>query len=982
MGHSLLSFETIKNSQRWVSRSITLLLILVVVLCADVTLSPASPLIPANTIHLTEEERIWLKQHPVIRFGVDADFPPYEFVDQYNRHAGVSSDYLNALSEVLGVRFERAKDLGWSEVLRQTNDKQIDLIPLVTKSPQRAKYLSFTAPYIRYQIAIVSPQGEAIPQSLADLAGKKVALVKNYFSSKQVVAQQPDIQAYDVNTVIDALKAVAEGKAVAMIADAGTVSFLIRQYALSTLHISGFVDVSVPGFSMGVRSDWPELVTILDKALMAMPFEKQQQILQRWIEGRHDEGVAIALSRREKAFIKEHPLIRLGIDPEFAPFEYMDEGRYSGMASDYIELLNRRLGLNMQVVKGLSWSEAVEGVKNGKVDLLPTVGMTEARKEFLNYTKPHIHFHRVIITRADLPFITGLDDISKLKVAVQANSSHAGYLKDFTRISPIPFPTLRQSLLALSNGDVDAFVGNIASSAYWIREMNLTNLKVAAPVSQEVQSLHFAVRKDWPELVTILQKGLDTISDKKRREVSEKWLLLKYDPVTDYVLIGQVSLAFMVLLILALLWNLQIRRQKKAVQLAQLEAEVANTKLTRMHKDLEALVETRTAELQASEKGFRQAQKMEALGTLVGGIAHDFNNILAGILGSTYLAKHAEDNPKVVNRSLTMVENLGYRAADMIKQLLAFSRQEDVNKSLLLLNPFYKEAFKLIRVGVDEGIKLNSDISGDEMVVRANSTQLQQLLFNLINNARDAVANEARPEITASLYRFEADEAFINRNPDHALGRGFAVMEVQDNGEGIAKENLDRLFDPFFTTKPVDKGTGLGLAMVYGAVKEHGGVLEVESVVGVGSRFKVYLPLEKNAVSYVEREDDEVQRGAGETILLVDDDQPLQTTIKTILTEIGYRVKVASNGREAVDLFAASADTIDLVLTDVVMPDMGGPEAVKEMRRINPHVKVVYLSGYDSRGGLADQLKQSHEILLNKPCSVSQLSRVIREKLS
>ncbi|HKI60529.1 MAG TPA: transporter substrate-binding domain-containing protein, partial [Mariprofundaceae bacterium] len=793
--------------------------------------------------------------------------------------------------------------------------------------------------------------------------------------------RQSDIQVYHVDTVMDGLKAVVEEDADAVVADVGTLSYLIREYGLATLRVSGFADIPVQGFSMGVRKDWPELVGILDKALMAIPDQRHQQVLKRWIEA-EQEKYTITMNEREKAFIRQHPAIRLGIDPEFAPFEFMEDGTYKGMASDYVKLLNERLGLNMEIVKGQSWKEAVAGIKDGKIDVLPCVGITEERKGFLNYTRSYINFHRVIITRIDMPFITGVDDIAKLKVAVQANSSHAGYLKDYTNIIPMTFATLRQSLLALSDGKVDAFIGNVASSTYWIRKMNLTNLKIAAPVSQEVQGLHFAVRKDWPELIGILQKGLDSISDKQRKEISEKWLLLKYDPVTDYALIGKLSLGFIALLLVVGLWNLQIRRQKKALEVAKREALTANRELTRMHEELESLVEIRTAELQESEKSFRQAQKMEALGTLVGGIAHDFNNMLAGMLGSTYLAKQATDNPKKVSRSLTMIEDLGYRAADMIKQLLAFSRQEEVDKSILLLNPFYKEAFKLIRIGVEEGVHLNSEITDEEMAVHANSTQLQQCLFNLVNNAKYAVANEEHPEITVCLYRYEADKAFIGRNPDYSQGDSFAVMEVRDNGEGIPAENIDQLFDPFFTTKPVDKGTGLGLAMVYGTVKDHGGVLEVESEVGKGSCFRVYLPLDERGVAHVERESEQVQPGSGETILLVDDDLPLQTTIRMILSEIGYRVEVASNGREAVDIFAANPAAIDLVLTDVVMPDMGGPEAVKEMRRINPQLRVVYLSGYDSRGGLADQLKQSHETLLSKPCSVGQLSRVIREKLS
>ncbi|AGF79405.1 histidine kinase [Desulfocapsa sulfexigens DSM 10523] len=934
-------------------------------------------------VNLTEHERAWLDRHPVIRIGVDAEFPPYEFINQYNQHSGISSDYLKELSKILGIRFEMALGLSWSEILNQAKEKKIDLLPLVTASPKRSEYLTFTAPYVRYQIAIISREGLPPTQTLSDLTGKKVALVENYISTKQVLENNPAIQPYFVKNVMEGLKSVVDGTTTAMISDTGTTAYILKEFSLPSLHISGFIDIPVQAFSIGVRDDWPELTSILNKALQSIPDHQKQQIVRRWLEPAPDDNIVIMLTQQEKLFIQQHPVIRLGIDPEFAPFEFMENGIYSGMTSDFIQILNKRLGLNMQVVKGLSWTEAIEGVKKDSIDILPCVGITDERKAFLNFTKPYINFHRVIITRNDMPFISSLHDIRSLRVAVQTNTSHAGYLKEYTSIAPVQFPTLRESLLALNNGEVEAFIGNVASATYWIRKMNLSNLKVAAPVSQELQSLHFAVRSDWPELVGILQKGLDSISDKQRRLISEKWLILEYDPIKDYALIIKISLGFLVLLIVVGLWNVQIRRQKKEIQVAQKEALAANAELTRIQEELEELVAIRTSELQKSEKNFRQAQKMEALGTLVGGIAHDFNNMLAGILGSVFLAQHSCKNPEELNKSLTLISDLGCRAADMIKQLLAFSRQETVLKSSLPLTPFFKEAIKLIRIGVEENINFNYHVCNDKISVYANSTQLQQLLFNLVNNAKDAVADVKNPKISVSLSSFESNEDFFAKHQNLRISSDrFAVLEVQDNGEGIPPENLEQLFDPFFTTKAVDKGTGLGLAMVYGTVRDHGGVVEVDSTVGKGSCFRVYLPLEEAPAVQMDKESYELFPGKGETILLVEDNLQLQSTNKAILTKLGYLVKIANDGKEALDLFVTNHDHIDLVIMDVVMPNMSGLEAAKKMRQFNRDVKVIYFTGYDSKGPLTKHMKQVHGVVLNKPCPINHLSRTIREQLA
>ena len=276
------------------------------------------------------------------------------------------------------------------------------------------------------------------------------------------------------------------------------------------------------------------------------------------------ENVVVDLTPEERNWIAGHPVIRLGIDPEFAPFEYIsDKGVYSGIASDYISILNERLGLHMLVAYGLSWDDAVEKAERKELDVLPVVGETEERKKYFKYTRQYIEFHRVIITNIDKPFITSLDDIEDQKVAVQVNSSHEGYLRENTDISAIEYESLQEALLAVADGKVDAFVGNLASSVYWIRKLNLTNLKVAAPVSGGIKSLHFAVRDDWPELVGILQKGLDSISDYERRKIAQRWVLVKYDPVMDYSLVFMVAAVFSLLMAVVILWNLMLNRKVK-----------------------------------------------------------------------------------------------------------------------------------------------------------------------------------------------------------------------------------------------------------------------------------------------------------------------------------------------------------------------------------------------------------------------------------
>jgi len=378
------------------------------------------------------------------------------------------------------------------------------------------------------------------------------------------------------------------------------------------------------------------------------------------------------------------------------------------------------------------------------------------------------------------------------------------------------------------------------------------------------------------------------------------------------------------------------------------------------------------------EHQFHQAQKMEAIGTLVGGIAHDFNNMLAGMTGNVFLAKHKSQTMPDVHQNLVNIEHLCFRAAAMIQQLLTFARKDMVSMKSMPLVPYIKESLKLMRASVPENIAIDQDICRDSLRVTGDHTLLHQVLMNLMTNARDAVEKVAGPRITIRLEAWRASDEFLE---SHAYFTSdlYAHLSVQDNGCGISEQQLVHLFEPFFTTKEVGKGTGLGLAMVYGAVKTHHGFVEVESVEGEGSTFHVYLPL-LEPVAQTDRslQQGELVYGHGEMILLVDDEQHIIKTGKKVLEVLGYRVMTATDGQQAVDIFQAHAEAIDLCIFDVVMPVMGGDVAARMIRENHPEAKIIFASGYDQHllQGMAE------EALLSKPFAIEELSRVIAKEIA
>jgi len=378
---------------------------------------------------------------------------------------------------------------------------------------------------------------------------------------------------------------------------------------------------------------------------------------------------------------------------------------------------------------------------------------------------------------------------------------------------------------------------------------------------------------------------------------------------------------------------------------------------------------------------FNQAQKLDAIGTLVGGIAHDFNNTLAAITGNLYLAKkQAAALPDVVNK-ISSVEGLCSHACAMIQQLLTFAHKSMTDMKPVTISAFLKEIIKIHRVAVPENIEMTYDISNSEMKIKGDISLLQQVIMNLINNARDALADVRDPCIKISLEKFSSNESFCNRYPELQAG-DYACISVADNGSGIKKSALEHIFEPFFTTKAVDKGTGLGLAMSIGAIQTHGGVIQVESRCGKGTVFRIYLPLvESTLTSSSSTLNAELDVGRGECILLVDDNQSILNSTAAVLESLGYQVLTAEDGAEAVDIYRKHSGAIDLSILDVVMPHMGGVEVAEVIRALHLDARIIFSTGYDRDNVLRGNDQLLDVDVLSKPFSIHSLSHAIRRCL-
>lgn len=381
------------------------------------------------------------------------------------------------------------------------------------------------------------------------------------------------------------------------------------------------------------------------------------------------------------------------------------------------------------------------------------------------------------------------------------------------------------------------------------------------------------------------------------------------------------------------------------------------------------------------EDQLRQPQKMEAIGQLAGGIAHDFNNILTAIIGYSHLLQLKMHESDPLRSNVAHILDASERAATLTSSLLAFSRKQVINLKLVNVNELVKKSEKLLKRLIREDIDFRTDCADGEITVMADSLQIEQVLMNLVTNARDAMPDGG--SLTIKTVQVSLDQSF-EKLYGYGKAGDYALVTVADTGAGMDEKTREKIFEPFFTTKEQGKGTGLGLSMVYGIVKQHDGYITVYSEPGEGTTFNIYLPAAKPQQEVLgERVDEEAAevRGGSETILVAEDDAALRKLSQTILQQFGYTVIEAIDGEDAVMKFIENRDNVQLVVLDAIMPRKKGKEAYDDMKIMKPDIKVLFASGYtaDVIGGAGLPEQGLH--FIHKPLSPRDLLLKVRQIL-
>ena len=480
-------------------------------------------------VDLTPEEKAWLRAHPKIRLGVDPDYPPFEFIGKGGAYLGMASDYLTLISERLGITMRIIPGLTWTQVVEKVKKHEVDALPAVTNTEGRRAYLNFTQPYMIFPLTFWSRKDQPPITGFEDLKGKKLAMVKEYSYVERVLKNHPDIEPYLVDTPLQALKAVSTGKANAFIVNLAAAAYLVQANNLDSLRMDSDVDLELGGLCYGIRKDWPEFVTILNKAIDSISQAMRREIRGKWlpdVSSKKGEPKKIALTEEEREWLKAHPRIRAHNELNWPPFNYIENGKPTGLSIDYMNLLANRIGIEIEYISG-EWRESLDRAFKKKLDVMLNIVKTPERQKHLLFTDSYARNPNVIITRNESS-ISDTQSLFGKKVAYPEGFFYDEVLKtEFPEIIRVPMKDTLETLKAIQFGKVDAALGELAVANYLIRDNLLTGIAIKGVFKSgnpEIEKLNIAVRNDWPILSTILDKALLSITPEEHRQLQSKWL--------------------------------------------------------------------------------------------------------------------------------------------------------------------------------------------------------------------------------------------------------------------------------------------------------------------------------------------------------------------------------------------------------------------------------------------------------------------------
>ena len=531
---------------------------------------------PANSVAvpLTAEEKLWVFGHPVVRYGGEKDWAPYDFVDKEGKHTGLSHDMLELIGKYSGLSFQ-VEVAEWNELLAKAKAKKIDVLPAIIETEERRDYLNFTEPY-QLALAYFFIHEAVRVKTLDGLNNKTIAIPKGFAQIGEVRRKFPKLRVLETNDLMAAVQAVIERKADVLLESYSVMNYLLKQNSINSIRpFKALPSSELRQIKMAVRSDLPLLHSILQKTLVAIPEREKQRMEDKWLGYQEHRAVeTFPVNDMEKQWLAEHPLIRFVGDPHWLPYEaFDDQGRYIGIVADYLQLLEQKLHIKFDIVRTRTWSESLAKVKRGEVDVLSETVDSDLRSQLL-FTQAYLTSPVVIVMRDKEDYVDSIDQIKHRRLAVIKDYGYNPAI--FHRYPGVKFSevdTIQKGLTAVSIGEIDALLCTLAYASYYIGNQGVNNVRIVGKTEFMTQ-LGFGVRKEFAPLVPLLDRALNSISQNDKQRINDNWGKDRFASKTDYQLLATIVGVFLVLLMLVFFWNRrlvkEITRRKQSEQQVKL----------------------------------------------------------------------------------------------------------------------------------------------------------------------------------------------------------------------------------------------------------------------------------------------------------------------------------------------------------------------------------------------------------------------------
>ncbi|RLA71566.1 MAG: hypothetical protein DRG24_05215 [Epsilonproteobacteria bacterium] len=767
-------------------------------------------------LDFTPNELKFIKAHPLIRFS-DVVWEPFAVL-QENSYSGIFQEYYKLLSQRTGLTFEFVKigdGVNFQLVLDALKAKEIDMIDGSGKTENRKNYALFAGPLMQVSLAVASPQSR-VYTTLDDLRGKKVVVAKGSTASEYLKEHFPNINLIYTTGVHEAFEVLNRDEADALIDNIIVLDSMIKNSPhLQNVEISAIKNYKFDLYAL-IRKDYALLRQIIDKAVQSITQEELLYInnklllstIERVKKRRRYEGTAttdeqrLILTKEEKVFLKNKKQIIMCVDPDWMPYEKIEDGRHIGMGADYLKLIASKINTPITLIPTKRWIDSMALIKKHQCDILSMAMETPNRKKFMNFTKPYITVPLVIATSNDKLFISDIKELQGKTVGIGREYAPAELLKlKYPLINFIEIDTITEGLQQVLEGKLFGYIDNLTTVGYQIQKHFPTDLKITGQLSERLQ-LGIGVHQDEPLLLSILEKAIKSIDEREKQHIINQWVSVKYELGTDYTLSLQILFVTFFIVAITIFWNLQLKREiKKGIN-----------------------------NIHQKEKLLLQQNRHAQMGEMISMIAHQWRQPLSAISSATGVLESKlalgifnldikEDRNEYLALTTKKLKNITQYVqylSTTIDDFRNFFKPDRAKEFVSLVVPI-ERALQIIKTSLkSEGIVIITEYHSDKKVL-IYQNELMQVILNILKNSEDNFLekNTLNPEIIIKTYTHKDKSAIIS---------------ICDNGGGIPKSILSNIFDPYFSTKHKKNGTGLGLYMSKIITEEHNnGILQVKN---------------------------------------------------------------------------------------------------------------------------------------------------------